>query len=68
VAAVLYVGVALATLTDVATNAAVGLGVFIAAQLIWQVNSVLDVRLARRTAQHPRHYLTDRDIDQNGGR
>lgn len=48
VAAVLYVGVALATLTDADAGPVIGLGVFIAAQLMWQAMAVLDVRLARR--------------------
>lgn len=48
VAAVLYVGVALATLYDVDAGPVIGLGVFAAAQLIWQVNGLLDLRIAQR--------------------
>lgn len=46
-AALLYVGVALATLAEHSGGPLFGLGVFTVVQLMWQANSIADVRLTR---------------------
>jgi hypothetical protein len=48
-AALLYVGVGLLTLHTHTQGPLVGLGVFTIVQIMWQANSVADVRLARRS-------------------
>jgi hypothetical protein len=47
-AALLYVGVGLATLESGQQGPLVGLAVFTIAQLIWQANAIADVRLTRK--------------------
>jgi hypothetical protein len=47
-AALLYVGVGLTTLQTSQNGPLIGLGVFTVVQLMWQANSVADVRLARQ--------------------
>lgn len=49
IGAILYVGVALATILAPDTGPVVGLGVFVIVQLIWQGNAIADVRLGHRT-------------------
>jgi hypothetical protein len=46
--AVLYLSIAVATLVGHSLSDAAALAVFIAIQLVWQANSVADVRLSRR--------------------
>jgi hypothetical protein len=53
VAALLYVGVALATLHRNDQGPLIGLGVFTAVQLMWQANSIADVILTRTERRHP---------------
>jgi hypothetical protein len=48
-AALLYVGVGLATLESGQQGPLVGLAVFTIVQLMWQANSIADVRLSRKT-------------------
>ncbi|MGH3796034.1 MAG: hypothetical protein ACREQ5_38970 [Candidatus Dormibacteria bacterium] len=69
--AVLYVIVGLTAATGYHGAAAVALVTFIAAQLVWQANSVADVALTRRSAadrlpHSRRDYLTPLDIDDEG--
>lgn len=64
--AVLYVIVGLTAATGYHGAAAVALVTFIAAQLVWQANSVADVALTRRSPRPRRDYLTPLDIDDEG--
>lgn len=61
VAALLYVGVALLTLHTNEKGPLVGLGVFTVVQLMWQFNSVADVRLTRK--QRRAAAMPERDVD-----
>lgn len=59
-AALLYVGVALLTLHTNETGPLIGLGVFTAVQLMWQFNSIADVRLTRK--QRRMAAMPERDL------
>ncbi|MGH3827637.1 MAG: hypothetical protein ACRDQX_10760 [Pseudonocardiaceae bacterium] len=59
--ALLYLSVGVTTITNHRAGPVVGLGVFTAVQLGWQINSVLDIRIARRSLDTERGCVSHDD-------